>query len=1079
MIRRKICICGVLLPLLLSSIVFPVSSQNVPWWDKNWSSRQEITIPIDTSLEIAKYQPVDTRVTFNDPCWAKNTEENSIRVCCWDGKTWYELESQIYDLDKSDDTHIKSCSLVFLIPAEATGKESYYVYYDGGEKPKANYPDHVTLTKEHYYYEPIPGQKVDMDYYKIVDEGFCVYGVGIQGMMLTEYGSQMIFRQSKGQKDFSYKYWDRLGAFCFQYVDTSLPMGQDTITTRMKLISNEIFVEGNLMVEFGIISTTSRDDAKTTDIYKYYCSPVDIKRICVNVKHEVLKDISVASSEKVDGEYAFTSGFKTRSEANPFLNTGEILPYIHYNNKDNSIVDIQADTNPTAKNEEWLVSAEDNADLGSYPWASADSGETGKAHALIFSSNQVVKSGKDEQDGIQIKASQKQEVDIPGLKAYSSGMGFFRNAYSSTGTLDNSIPSGLLVEFDGEFFTTEINSYNDVNKEAVLFQSLVKDRPQVYGNVSGGEEEGEKYNLTVFTHLAFSFPLGSLISAASGKNFSYTFAELYKSGNLLSTGMVSRISLAGELNLEKISISAIIKLFDWRNITFFKKVKFPSLAPGTYVVKIYIRTKNGNKFVGVQTVDLKKDTKIHVTCHSQGSINVVVNDQNNKPVSNAQCYLLLGNASIAEETTNGIDKTVIDAPRGNYHLKIIYNGFKIYEKDVKIGLIKKEESVKIGLSNLKLLVTDKLGLPPGIKITPVLTSDEMETQVNIQAEEEKPGVYNFKNITTASYNAQISYKQFTDNKAIQTSTDDETVSMTFSAVFKFIVNAYDARGNILGDKKIILTREGKTIDGQIDSNGVATFEIPAGSYKIETYDEENVIGEKSVSVLRDEITDIVTSKEPLLPLVMMVISLLIIIGTIILILLRKISLSSFLKILAIALIIIALVMPWWELSGSNADSSIERSTKAFLIPQTMVTKTSSGNIVEMELANVPSDFTMFIFAVMIIVIVSALIFFGSIALKKYRRASKILTILGVILLIAAIGIFSYGFSELTKVGLGSLQGSGTLNVLIPGTSNYVDVTASWGLSTGIYLSILAIILVSVSLFLDFRIRRKTKKTKYK
>ena len=1077
MICRKICICGILLALLLSSISFPVSSQNISWWDKNWSSRQEITIPIDTHLEMAKYQPVDMRVTFNDPCWAKNTDENSVRVCYWDGKTWYELESQIYDLDKSDDTHIKSCSLVFLIPKEATGKESYYVYYDDSEKPKVNYPDHVMLTKEHYYYEPIPGQKVDIDYYKITDEGFCVYGVGIQGMMLTEYSSQMIFRQSKGQKDFSYKYWDRLASFCFQYRDASLPVGQDTITTRMKLISSEIFVEGNLMAEFGIVSTTSQEDAKTTNIYKYYYSPVDLKRICVNVKHETLKDISVAGEEKVDGEYAFTSGFKTRSEANAFLNTGEILPYIHYYNKDGTVKDIPADTDPKSRDEEWLVSVEDNADLGSYPWVSADNGETGKAHALIFSSNNVVKSGKDEQDGIQLKSSQKQEVDIPGLKAYSSGVGCFRNAYTPGGSSDLSIPSDLRVEFDGEFFTTEINSYKDVENEAVLFQSLVKYRPLQGGNVSGGGKEEEKYNLTVFTHFAPSFPLGSLISAASGKNFSYTYAELYQNGNLVSSGICSRISLAGELNLEKITLLGIIKLFDWKNISFFKKIQFPKLSLGSYVIKIYIRTKNENKYVGVQTIDLKKDTKIHIICHKQGTIKIAVNDQNSRPVPNAQCYLILGNMSIAETKTTEKEETIIDAPRGNYELKIIYNGFKIYEKEVKIGIIQKEENIKLGLSNVKLLITDKLGLPPGIKIAPIMTSDEMETPVSIQSEEEKPGVYNFMNLSSAPYNIEISYKQYLDKKTIQVPSDGDTVSMVFSAVFKFTVNVFDARGSPLGDKKILIKREGKTLQGTTDSNGIAVFEIPVGAYTLETYDNENSIGEKTVSVLRDETTYLVTSKEPLFPLVMIVISLLIIAIGLALIALKKISLSSFLKILAIAVVLIALVMPWWELSGSSTAPSVERSTKAFLIPQTMVTKTTSGNSVETELANVPAEFTTFIFAVMIVVVVTVFLIFCSMLVKKYRKTSIGLAIISIILLIAIIGVFTYAFSELTNVGLGSLQGSGTLNVLIPGTSNYADIPASWGLSFGVYLSILAIILVAISLFLDFRSRRKKKKKK--
>jgi hypothetical protein len=1075
MISRKICILWVLLILILSSIVFPVYPQNVPWWDKNWSFRQEITIPVDTSLEIAKYQPVDIRVTFNDPCWAKNTEENSIRVCCWDGKFWYELESQIYDLDKSDDTHIKSCSLVFLIPKEANGKESYFIYYDDGEKSKANYPDHVTLTREHYYYEPIPGQKVDMDYYKITNDGFCVYGIGIQGMMLTEYSSQMIFRQSKGQKDFSYKYWDRLGTFCFQYVDKSLPVGQEIITTRMKLISSEIFVEGNLMVQFGIISTTSRDDAKTTNIYKYYYSPVDLKRICVNVKHEVLKDISVAGGEKVDGEYAFTSGFKTRSEANPFLNTGEILPYIHYYNQDGMVKGVQADTDPKSRDEEWIVSVEDNADLGNYPWVSADSGETGKAHALIFSSNNVVKSGKNEQDGIQIKGSQKQEVDIPGLKAYSSGIGCFRNAYSHGGSPDLSIPSDLIVEFDGEFFTTEINSYKDVEKEAVLFQSLVKNRPLPGGNISGGETEGKKYNLTVFTHFAFSFPLGSLISAATGKNFSYTYAELYQNGNLISSAMCSRISLAGELNLEKITLAGIIKLFDWKNISFFKKVKFPSLSPGEYVVKIYIRTRNGNKYVGVQTINLKEDTKTHIFCRKQGTIKITVNDQNNKLVSNAQCYLILGNMSIAEAKTTENEKTIINAPRGSYLLRIIYNGFKIYEKEVKVGILKKEEKIKIELSNIKLLVTDKLGLSPGVKITPTMTSDEMEIPVNIQSEEEKPGVYHFMNLTPASYDIQISYKQYLDKKTIQVQrSNDDTISMVFSAVFKFTVNVFDAMGNPLGDTKIIINREGKKLQGITDSNGIAVFEIPVGFYNLKTFDNEKSIGEKTVSVLRDETTFIVTSKEPLLPLIIIVVSALIITIGIALIVLKKISLSSFLRILAIAVIFIALVMPWWELSGSSNSPPVERSTKAFLVPQTMVTKTTFGNSVEAELANVPVEFTTFVFAVMIVVIATGFLIFYSVLVKKYRKTSISLAIISMILLIAIIGVFTYAFSQLTNVGLESLQGSGTLNVLIPGTNNYVDIPASWGLSVGVYLSILAIILVLISLFLDFRNRPKMK-----
>jgi len=1079
---KKSVILGVFLLLLFSMINTPVSSQsNISWWDQNYSYRQEIDVPIDTSIDLAKYQPVDIRITFKDPCFAENADEHSVRVCCWDGRTWYELESQIYDLEHSDDSHIKACSIVFLIPEFANGKEKYYVYYDDSEKQSTDYPDHVAVTKEHYYYEPIPGQKADFDYYKITDEGFCVYGIGISGMMMTEYGSQMIFRQSKGQKDLSYSYWDRLASFCFQYVDRSLPAGKDTITTRMSLISNEIYYDGNLMVCFGIISTNSRSDAKTTNLYKYYYSPIDIKRICVNVKHETLKDIRVAAEEQLDGEYAFTSGFKTRSEANIFLNTGEILPYIHFYDKDETIQEIMADTDPKSRDEEWLISVEDNSDLGSRAWVSPDSGESGKAHALIFSSNSVVKSGTDEQDGIQLKGSQKQEADIPGLQAYSSGVGCFRNAYTPGSSPDLSIPSNLVVQFDGEFYTTEIKSYNDVQAEAGIFQTLAKNRPALGGNVSGAEEKGEKYTLKVLTHFAPSFPMGSLLSTYTGKNFSCTYAELYKNESLLSTGVCGRLSLAGDMNLDFTNttifqkIKMIIGLFDWRNISFYKKIVFPELPPGKYVVKIYVKKGNQSKYVGVETIDLKENTTKNIYCTKQGTIKISLTDQNDKGVPNAQCYLLLDGGIVAKLTTNENKEFVIPAPRGKYQLKIMYNGFKISEKDIKIGLKQKQENFEIILSKLQLLVKDKLGLPPGIKIKPYISSDEMETPLKIYPQEEKPGVYNFINLPSATYKIQISYKSFLDEKTVRIPDDGNTVNMVFSPIFEFKTHIFDSRGNPLENTNIKIKREGITLESKTDKNGIATFNVPGGSYTVTAYDNEKIIVEKQLEVSRDESTYLVTTKEPMLPMIMIIASILIIIMGVILILLRKISLPSFLKLLALALIIIALVMPWWELSGSNTDHSVERSTKAFLIPQTMVTKTTSGSVVDAELANVPAEFTTFIFAVMIVVIAAGLLLFGSILVKKYRKTSIGLTILGIILLIITVGVFTYAFSELTEVGLGSLQGSGTLNVLKPGTNEYVDLSGNWGLSTGVYLVIAAIILVLIASIIGFLSAKKKRK----
>jgi len=1081
MIQRNIIVYGILFILVFSSLCIPATSQgDVTWWDKNWSFRQEINLPISTQLSFVKFQPIDIRVTFENNCWTVSENHSSIRVCCWDGNEWYVLESQIYDLNFTDASSIKACSLVFLIPENATGKESYYIYYNNKETSPANYPDHVQVEKAHYYYEPIPGQKADFDYYRITDEGYCVYGVGLQGIMMTEYATQMIFRQSKGQKDFSYRYWDRLASFCFQYRDASLPVGQDTITTRMKLLSNEIFVDGNIMVQFGIVSTNSRESAKTTDIYKYYYSPIDIKRICVQVKHEVLKDITVASVEKVDGEYAFTSGFKTRSEANTFLNTGEILPYIHYYDIDGTIKTVKADTNPTSTETEWLISVEDNADLGSYPWVSADNGETGKAHALIFSSTHVVKSGTDEQDGIQIKADQKQEANIPGLQAYSSGMGCFRNAYTSNGVNDLTIPSNLLVEFDGEFFTTEINSYKDVQNETIIFQSLVKYRPLLNGSVSGIEKEEKKYTLTIFTHNARSFPLGSLISAASGKNFSYTYAELYHNGNLISSGVCSRISLLGAFNLDlkNINIRSILKLFNWSDASFYKKIRFPQLVPGTYVVKIYIKSGLKSNYVGVKPIVVQGDTKADVVCSEEQNISISVTDQNNQSVSNCRCVLSIGNVTIEENFTNIKGESVITAPTGIYDFKLLYKGFNLFETMLRLGIRPKEEHFQATLFDLQLLVKDKFGLPPGIPITPIATSKEMEIPTKILPQEVKPGVYLFTDLPEAQYSIQISYKTFLDEITVQIR-DDDSIKMEFSPMFQLTTTVFDSRGGTISNIAIDVTREGKSVQNTTDVNGIASFFIPVGNYMIQASSDGKSIGGKHIDVLRNETTELVTIIEPVYPLIMSIVALLLTGGGIILFLLKKCTLASFLKLCGVSLCIIAVIMPWWGLSGVATTPAANRLTNAYLTTQTIVTKTTVETSTELERANIPAEFSLFLLAVLLLIIITCCIILSSIVIQKHKKLAFGLTVMSIVFLICAVGIFTYGFSELSKVGLGSLQGSGTITVLKPQSNENVNLSATWGLSTGVYLTISAIILVVVAIVIERISKRKNKQKKVK
>ena len=101
--------------IILIIMLFPsyFSFANSNQWDNKWSYSQEIKIPFDTNLEIAKFQPIDIKVDFQNPCWTKNDLEHSIRIVCWDGNSWHELESQIYSLEPSKEMLFMKNSVLF------------------------------------------------------------------------------------------------------------------------------------------------------------------------------------------------------------------------------------------------------------------------------------------------------------------------------------------------------------------------------------------------------------------------------------------------------------------------------------------------------------------------------------------------------------------------------------------------------------------------------------------------------------------------------------------------------------------------------------------------------------------------------------------------------------------------------------------------------------------------------------------------------------------------------------------------------------------------------------------------------
>ena len=103
----NVVIVTMLLLLIFPAASIPVSSQEdvFPFWHTEWSEwsyRQELQLPISTNDTAVHYQPIDLHMTFEHPCLTENENKTSIRIGCWFNEKWYDLESQIYDIIKSD-----------------------------------------------------------------------------------------------------------------------------------------------------------------------------------------------------------------------------------------------------------------------------------------------------------------------------------------------------------------------------------------------------------------------------------------------------------------------------------------------------------------------------------------------------------------------------------------------------------------------------------------------------------------------------------------------------------------------------------------------------------------------------------------------------------------------------------------------------------------------------------------------------------------------------------------------------------------------------------------------------------------
>lgn len=1036
--QKNTLVYTILILLIFSSVLtINVSSEqnNLSYWNKEWKYRQEIKIPISTNQESAKYQPIDISFEFKNRCWGKNELEHSIRVCCWHENRWYELESQIYDIEKADsESYIKKCGVIFLIPEFANGKERYFIYYDEKEKSKTDYEDHVDIDDEYYYYEPISGIYAEGDYYKITEDGYCIFGIGQKGKVIDRKLSQTVMKLKSKTKEFDITQLDAIANLGFSYYK-----GMDDkyeISSDESLVAKQILIDGNLMVQVRLISESEQKNIRTSNIYKYYYCPTSDKRLNIHAKHEILKDDYVKGNINVDGKYGAIFSLNSKSETIKKMRFGKMLPYLHVYHKDNTIREYLINQDPENKKREWIISYKDDCDLGEKAWFSYDQGKTGEAQAMIFKSNSgIIQHSKEDRDGIQLKVSQKEYINVLGAEIDYTAINFGRNSYEKNGRQDLKIRQGLTVEFDAEFFISKDGGYPSVESEAEIFQELIKYRNSF--DEGPIEEEQKIHTLTVVPRFTGNIMSHPFLSNISGIKITSVVAELYKDDELI---------------LEK-----------YTQKPFFgsPKIIFPKLSAGRYIVKIYREIGEKTKrYIGLGLVNITGDKKINVYCTWPKEINVHLTDQKNDIINGFELKLIKNGTAVDRYTFSKKTDIKFIIPANfffDYELEGYYKGFRIFNK--KINFLQKNVNQIVELYNLNVDIFDNIGFSPGVEVQPYLSSSDMINETKIEPDEIINGRYIFKNLPNSNYKLHLSYGSYSKTRDIVINSENKNIKLDFNALFDLTVELLDSRGNNIDyrNNKIYIHREDKKIKSDFQKE--KRIALPPGEYEIKVLSDDNIIALKNIMLTNDKDIKVVTNTGPVIPVFVNILVNIFLIEMAIIFLLKRISLNSFLKIVAMGLILLSIFQPWWSLNAANENINVTKTSDLYISPQVMIEKVTVNDQEFFDLATIPEVFTNFLGTLLLIVcsgfVLIGISFIPNILLKK--RYSIILIIASALFLILISAAFTVGMSKITELTLGSLQGQGSINIDLPDKST-ASLYGYWGLGSGFYLCIFAAIM---------------------
>lgn len=458
------------------------------------------------------------------------------------------------------------------------------------------------------------------------------------------------------------------------------------------------------------------------------------------------------------------------------------------------------------------------------------------------------------------------------------------------------------------------------------------------------------------------------------------------------------------------------------------------------------------------------------------NIRITAKDQNGRRIENVELNLFKNNKLILSNVTKNDGDIILKVPFSFlklYSLEAYYKGFTIYNST--IPKTKKTVDLYLDLYDFTVDVKDELDFNPGVELITTLTSPEMNNPIDLIPENLKNGRYLFKDLPSAKYKLSISYSRFYDQMIINLPRDGNSANIKFTAILDLSSEILDSRGSLISDNKayINVEREGKTIFESISP--YENVALPPGKYTLNVYSDSKHIGTKTVELTSDKNVKIVTKIEPLLPTLITTLAIIFIAEICALIILKKISLNTFLKLLVLALIFISIFQPWWTLNAYSENIAAEKNSEMFLVPQTMIETVTYKQETYPELANLPEIFTDFV-GILLLIIISGIVllcvsFIPNILLK--RRFSLALIFASILFLILVALAFSFGMSKITEISLSSLNGEGIVNVLLPNGED-VCMLSEWGLGPGFYICVISAIILILAGIIDYLKGKKSK-----